>query len=415
MIQNQDVILEINGFQIDLTQEISRGAQGQIFACKSKQNTNQQFCAKIITILDDNQKFCKREKKIGEMISNNQKNPNLVAIYQIDQIEDKIVIIMERCEGNLHQLMEQKKFNDFEIFDFIQQFLNGYKTLYDLKIIHKDIKPENILIKNENGKIIYKITDFGISKIQENVGDKDITRQGTKAYSAPEVGLIIQDQEIQQNLSHIQDQSVIDIYSLGLMLYQLIFQKLPFQTKRIQIQRFFEETKKSPLKIKENTQYARLIEKMLLYNPQERYSFLELNQQLQQFKLQNDSQPEFKQVLNQNRPSILETEIEQNQNQENKNSIFNNQNDNKQQIYNSQQKLNCQFKPIKDNKQQLNQNQVNQNGNLQFQNDIKQQFNNNQQNNNLNFQPTKDNNQQFNSNFKMILNNNLIIINKIII
>ncbi|CAD8051861.1 unnamed protein product [Paramecium primaurelia] len=292
----------ISDYIIDLTKKIGEGQCGKIFDCISKKNNTLKLCAKIININIKNEKFCLREKDISERIKNNQDNPNLVSVFHVEFIPDQklFIIIMEKCDSNLHVYWEQKKkFNDNEIRQFILQFLHGYEVLYSQNIIHKDIKPENILIKYQNGNIIFKIGDFGLAKVYKNNQiEYDVSRNGTPAYAAPEVSTIMVDQEVHQQLMEIKNimhaKSQIDIYSLGIILYQMIFGKFPFQLSISSIKDFFFNIKKNPLKITDKCSiYVQLVEKMLIYNPNERLSFQYLynnfnqNIQNQQHNFQN--------------------------------------------------------------------------------------------------------------------------------
>ncbi|CAK62565.1 unnamed protein product (macronuclear) [Paramecium tetraurelia] len=176
----------------------------------------------MINLNSQNEKFCQREKEISEFIKNNQGNINLVSVFHVEYLEKQkqFVIIMERCDSNLKDLLYKKqKLNDQEISDFLIQFLNGYKFLYNNKIVHKDIKPDNILYSKQNSSIIYKIGDFGLAKVyKNNQTTNDFSRNGTPVYSAPEVSVINTDQEIQKKLlemKSIHAKSRIDIYSVN--------------------------------------------------------------------------------------------------------------------------------------------------------------------------------------------------------
>lgn len=70
--------------------------------------------------------------------------------------------------------------------------MNGYKTLYESHIVHRDIKPDNILISEINQIKTYKISDFGIGKICDGI-DMGMTKIGTPVYASPECNSFIYD------------------------------------------------------------------------------------------------------------------------------------------------------------------------------------------------------------------------------
>lgn len=77
--------------------------------------------------------------------------------------------------------------------------MNGYLFLYNNNIVHRDIKPDNILIKYEsNNKTnpIYKIADFGVGKIYKS-NEFKMTKTGTPVFAAPEINVIYQDKDLE--------------------------------------------------------------------------------------------------------------------------------------------------------------------------------------------------------------------------
>ena len=90
-------------------------------------------------------------------------NNNSVKCYEYFNKDNNFAIIMELCDKNLLQLLIEKKeedhryFNSQEILEIMKQLNNTFKIMIENKIIHRDLKLENILIKKENGKNIIKI------------------------------------------------------------------------------------------------------------------------------------------------------------------------------------------------------------------------------------------------------------------
>lgn len=96
----------------------------------------------------------------------------------------------------------------------MRQILRGYRELERLKIVHRDLKPANILTKGN----CLKIADFGMSKLQEG-GELLRSHVGTPYYMSPQV------------LQSIHYTSKCDIWSLGVILYELLFGTLPWMGK----------------------------------------------------------------------------------------------------------------------------------------------------------------------------------------
>ena len=184
---------------------------------------------------------------------------NIIKLYNVHEDNENINIIMEYAEnGNLYELISKEKngLTEAKAFDYFIQVVNAVYYLHNNNIIHRDIKPENILIGNDN-KI--KLCDFGWAK--ELTLENRSTFCGTVEYMAPEiVG------------SENYDYSV-DIWSLGILLYELLYGHSPFKASN---------TKNVILNIKtheltyddKNKQISKsckdLIQKLLVSNPQKR-------------------------------------------------------------------------------------------------------------------------------------------------
>ena len=150
-------------------------------------------------------------------------NNNSVKCYEYFNNEDNFTIIMELCDNNLSQLLIDKKeednsyFNSEEILEIMKQLNNTFKIMIENKIIHRDLKLENILIKKENGKNIIKLTDYGCSKRLKSLSNYGNTQGvGTIIYMAPEI------------LKGEEYNCQADLWSIGIIIYRLYFGKSPF-------------------------------------------------------------------------------------------------------------------------------------------------------------------------------------------
>lgn len=163
-------------------------------------------------------------------------HPNVVRLYQvIDDLKyDKILLVLEYCDSgeidwkNYNHYQEKQKSFGLTINRILRDVTNGLEYLHEFKgIIHRDLKPSNLLVKENR----IKISDFGVSLILENNANdaRELGKtMGTPAFYAPELC-----QFVNNRLSLINDNKKnidkrIDIWSLGVILYCLIFNELPF-------------------------------------------------------------------------------------------------------------------------------------------------------------------------------------------
>jgi len=157
----------------------------------------------------------KREAKAAAALN----HPNIVTIHEIDSYNDQIFIVMEYIAGKtLHEYWKDiasDAFKQNNIADLIRQLCEGLAQAHSAGIVHRDIKPENILIDPDQ-KV--KILDFGLAKLK---GSSKLTKEsstlGTINYISPEQ---IKDTELN---------ATSDIWSLGIILYELLSGELPFK------------------------------------------------------------------------------------------------------------------------------------------------------------------------------------------
>ncbi len=147
------------------------------------------------------------------------KHINIVKLYY-SNIYPYPYIEMEYCEKELEKIKNNLNLKDSVMLIF--EVLNGLKYAHDNGIIHKDLKPSNILISNN----IPKITDWGLSKSVDS--DSTIINALTLQYSAPE------------QISGGSIDKRTDIYQMGIILYELTTKKLPFKNNNFKIMQDIE-------------------------------------------------------------------------------------------------------------------------------------------------------------------------------
>ena len=206
------------------------------------------------------------EIKIMKICSNNNTNKNSIKYYDYYNFDENLIIVMELCDTNLQLLLNERKegFNSEEIHDILNQLNNTFKIMKDNKIIHRDLKLANILVKyedNDKKKFIVKLTDYGISKQLSSLS-KCFTHVGTLFTMAPEI------------LNGEKYNSKCDIWSLGIIIYQLYFKEYPFKgDNEIALLRNINNNGQKYLKNTNNPNLDDLIRKMLIKDPNKRYTW----------------------------------------------------------------------------------------------------------------------------------------------
>jgi serine/threonine protein kinase/beta-lactam-binding protein with PASTA domain len=143
-------------------------------------------------------------------------HPNVVSIYDVGQDGDVHYIVMEYVEGNNlnEKIKEQAPLQIDDAVNIACQICDALDHAHQNQIIHRDIKPHNIMI-GKNGRV--KVTDFGIARAATST---DITETGSVLgsvhYFSPE------------HAKGIQQGAKSDLYSLGIVIYQMLTGKLPF-------------------------------------------------------------------------------------------------------------------------------------------------------------------------------------------
>ncbi len=142
-------------------------------------------------------------------------HPNIVSVYDMGRSGETEYIVMELVEGiNLKQYMTSKGVLTWkEALHFASQICKALSHAHSKGIVHRDIKPHNIMVE-KNGSV--KVADFGIARLQDSQNTATQETLGSVHYISPE----------QAKGEPVDSRS--DIYSLGIILYEMLTGKLPF-------------------------------------------------------------------------------------------------------------------------------------------------------------------------------------------
>ncbi len=192
----------------------------------------------------------------------NLKSPNLVSIFDVKKNADgEYFIIMEYCSGpSLRDLLiaEPKGFAPEKAAFFCREIGKGLAYLHDRGIVHRDLKPGNIFF--DDGYV--KIGDYGLSKfIAVSRHSAQTASVGTVHYMAPEIGS--------------GDYSKgVDIYAMGVMLYEMVLGKVPFEGSSM-AEVLMKHLTTQPELDELSPQFGKVIRKALQKDPKDRYQSVE--------------------------------------------------------------------------------------------------------------------------------------------
>lgn len=202
-------------------ERLGQGSMGAVYKCRNADFPGSSAAVKILSrALSRNETAIRRLR--NELVAcYNVKHPNVVAPFELFRHEDFFAFSMEYIDGgDLAGFMEEHDpIKIDESLRLLSQMATGLQAIHEAGIIHRDLKPENVLLTSQAQ---VKICDFGTARME---GGAALTKKGsvvgTVNYLSPEY--------IQNGTFDFRS----DIYSLGVIAYELISGKLPFRADSV--------------------------------------------------------------------------------------------------------------------------------------------------------------------------------------
>lgn len=228
-LQTAKTLVMTNGLQLpmlgryEVERELGRGAMGVVYLGKDPK-INRQVAIKTLDFsqFSDHEiksfkaRFFREAEAAGRL-----NHPDIVTVYDVGEEDDLAFIAMDYVNGA--PLSDYSKPNTLlpinQVYKIIAEVADALDYAHAQKIIHRDIKPGNIMYDIDHKKI--KITDFGIARISDNAHTRTGSFMGSPSYMSPE-----------QMLGSKVDGHA-DIYALGVSFYQLLTGHLPFKADSI--------------------------------------------------------------------------------------------------------------------------------------------------------------------------------------
>ena len=215
------------GRRFRIVRRLGAGGMGTVYLAEQIAVGNRPVALKVLLrkLLDDPAFLLRFQNEAAS--TGRIRHSNVVTIYESGQSDEgSPYIAMEYLEGEtLRQVLERRGALPLaECAEILQQAARGLNSAHKLGILHRDLKPDNIfLTRSEDGDQVVKVVDFGLAKMRESAAHTLTgTVLGTPIYMSPEQCLGMKSDELDARS---------DIYSLGVIVYELLAGRVPFRSE----------------------------------------------------------------------------------------------------------------------------------------------------------------------------------------
>ena len=204
----------------EIDSEIGRGGMGIVYCAKDKRlkrNVAIKLLPPELAFRTDIRSRFLREAETAAQLS----HPNIVPIYNVEEKDNLVYFIMAFIAGDnlATRLQRMGALDPAEVRKILKEVADALAYAHKRNVVHRDIKPDNILLDTDSGRAM--VTDFGIARALTDQGDSRLTATGmaigTPAYMSPE-----------QSAGESEIDGRSDLYSLGVVGYQMASGELPF-------------------------------------------------------------------------------------------------------------------------------------------------------------------------------------------
>ncbi len=213
-----------------LLQQIGEGGMGSVYMAEQSKPVERRVALKIIKPGMDTKQVIARfeaERQALAMMD----HPNIAKVLDAGETENgRPYFVMELVKGiPITEYCDEHHLNPKQRLELFLQVLHAVQHAHQKGIIHRDLKPSNVLVAEYDHQAVPKVIDFGVAKAtSQKLTDKTMFTQygqliGTFEYMSPE----------QAKLNQMDIDTRSDIYSLGVLLYELLTGDTPFDRKRL--------------------------------------------------------------------------------------------------------------------------------------------------------------------------------------
>jgi serine/threonine protein kinase len=239
VLKREEMIGETIG-RYKLVEKLGEGGFGTVYVAEQEEPVKRRVALKITKLGMDTKEVVARFKTERQALAM-MDHPGIAKVLDAGATgSGRPYFVMELVNGiKITDYCDQHKLSTHKRLELFVQVCRAIEHAHQKGIIHRDIKPSNILITVQDGEPVPKVIDFGIAKAMQNdLEDRVAVTQhdqfiGTPAYMSPE----------QAELGGIDIDTRTDIYSLGVLLYELLTSQTPLESKNL-LSRGFDEMRR---------------------------------------------------------------------------------------------------------------------------------------------------------------------------
>ncbi len=213
-----------------LLEKIGEGGCGVVYMAEQEEPVRRRVALKVIKLGMDTKEVIARFEVERQALAL-MDHPQIARIFDGGATDSgRPFFVMELVRGlRITEYCDQKNLSTRQRLDLFMQVCQAVQHAHQKGIIHRDLKPSNILVTVNDGVLVPKVIDFGIAKATgPRLTDKTLFTRfhqflGTPAYMSPE----------QAEMTSVDIDTRSDIYSLGVLLYELLTSRTPFDTKEL--------------------------------------------------------------------------------------------------------------------------------------------------------------------------------------
>jgi serine/threonine protein kinase len=231
----EGLVGELIGGRYRIEHKLGEGAMGAVYRARHVK-IGRPFAIKVIHphLLEDRKTALRFEREAE--LAGRLRHPNVIGVVDVGETPDGVrYMVMDYVQGSdLAGLLAEAPMPPARIIPLVRQMLEGLCHAHEAGLIHRDFKPENVLVeKDDHGREIPRIVDFGISILADGGASADGTGRlttnglvlGTPHYMAPE-------QAMDEPIDHR-----IDLFALGIVVYEMLCGQLPFDGSGAEVAR----------------------------------------------------------------------------------------------------------------------------------------------------------------------------------